>query len=182
MFTSSVWHPVWFQHQEITEETTQHQSHYETDKDRERDKSSCVSLPSQQTQFRSANVLLNCHYSCNSVWWHTSAFTNSRDVLQLLCVICLHKNIICLQILRKHVKITYLFLCQLFCFEMCVFCQNVSFCFGLRDSAQCQFTPGCQVGGKHSILQPWKPANELGQRSQTLPDLKSLRIHPKNFK
>ncbi len=37
--------------------------------------------------------------------------------------------------------------------------------------------PGSPVGGKHCVLQPWRPANELGQRSQFLPDLKSFNIH-----
>ncbi len=40
--------------------------------------------------------------------------------------------------------------------------------------------PGRPVGGKHCVFQPWKPANKLGQRSQILPDLKSLGIHLKS--
>ncbi len=46
----------------------------------------------------------------------------------------------------------------------------------------CQFTlqyfdsPGCQLA-ENSVLQPWKPVNKVSQRSQILPDLKSLGIH-----
>ncbi len=54
-------------------------------------------------------------------------------------------------------------------FDFGVPCRNVCFCFGLCDSAhfhfiQWYFQPGLQVGGKPSVL-PWKPENELGQRS-----------------
>ncbi len=31
--------------------------------------------------------------------------------------------------------------------------------------------PGLPVGRKHSVLKPWKQANELGQRSQNLPKM-----------
>jgi len=60
-------------------------------------------------------------------------------------------------------------------------------CFGLCDTARCQFTQQyfdtleCQLGGNTRILQPWNPANKLGQRSQILPDLKSLHTHIEIF-
>ncbi len=63
-------------------------------------------------------------------------------------------TIIHLQVCRKNAKFTYLFLqkqcyIQLFCFEICVPCQNVCFCFGLCDSTHCLFT---QIVFRHARL------------------------------
>ncbi len=62
---------------------------------------------------------------------------------------------------------------------------NDCFCLGQRDSAHCNLpkisspqVSHCQ-SAENSVLKPWKPANELGQRSRILPDLKWLDIHLK---
>ncbi len=101
-----------------------------------------------------------------------------------------HKNtIICLQIFKKHAKFTYLFLRKTMLQSVILF-QNV------RSVSECVFlfwsvTPPTASlpnniltarvsSGKHSVLQPLKPANKLGHRSQILPELKSLSIHLKS--
>ncbi len=98
-----------------------------------------------------------------------------------------HKNIIiCLPIIRKHAKFTFVSpkktMLQLFYFEMCVPCQNVCVCFDLCDlpTDNMIFDTGGYQLTEDTTLKPLKQANKLGQRSQIPPHLKSMCINLKS--
>ncbi len=71
-----------------------------------------------------------------------------------------HKNTIrCLQIFKKHAKLTYLFIWKA-CYsplKMCIPARNVCVCYGLWNPStaslpNCISAPGLPVGVKHSVF------------------------------